>query len=50
MVRPIPPDDEPVEPGLGTVRGWLSDDDPFLAIVDKIATERVEHRPRVTEC
>ena len=29
-------DAEPVQPGLGTVRGWRSDDDPFLAAVDKI--------------
>jgi prevent-host-death family protein len=27
--RLIPIDDEPVERGLGRVRGWLSDDDPF---------------------
>jgi prevent-host-death family protein len=48
MARLIPPDEEPVEPGLGTVRGWLSDDDPFLAAVEEIVTARVSHRPRVT--
>ncbi|HXH40095.1 MAG TPA: type II toxin-antitoxin system Phd/YefM family antitoxin [Thermoanaerobaculia bacterium] len=47
MARLIPPDDEPVEPGLGAVRGWLSGDDPFLAAVDEIVTARVRHRPRV---
>jgi prevent-host-death family protein len=47
MARLIPPDDEPVEPGLGAVRGWLSDDDPFLAAVEEIVTARVRHRPRV---
>lgn len=46
MARLVPPDDEPVEPGLGTVRGWLSDDDPFLAAVEEIVTARVSHRPR----
>ena len=48
MARLVPPDEEPVEPGLGTVRGWLSDDDPFLAAVEEIVTARVGHRPRVT--
>jgi prevent-host-death family protein len=47
MARLIPPDAEPVEPGLGSVRGWLSDDDPFLAAVDVIVTGRAKHRPRV---
>jgi prevent-host-death family protein len=47
MARLIPPDAEPVEPGLGSVRGWLSDDDPFLAAVDGIVTARAKHRPRV---
>jgi len=40
MARLIPHDAEPVEPGLGSVRGWLSDDDPFLAAVDEIVTAR----------
>jgi hypothetical protein len=46
MARLIPPDDEPVQPGLGTVQGWLSDDDPFLVAVDEIVTARAGHRPR----
>ncbi len=46
MARLIPPEDEPVEPGLGMVRGWLPDDDPFLAAVQEIVTSRVRHRPR----
>jgi len=32
--------------GLGSVRGWLSHDDPFLAQVDEIVTARARHRPR----
>jgi len=48
MARLIPHDAEPVQPGLGSVRGWLSDDDPFLAAVDEIVTARAKHRPRVT--
>jgi prevent-host-death family protein len=47
MAKLIPPDAEPVEQGLGTVRGWLSDNDPFLTAVDEIVTARVRHRPRV---
>jgi prevent-host-death family protein len=47
MARLIPADDEPVQQGLGTVRGWLSDDDPFLTAVDEIVTSRVRHKPRV---
>ena len=46
MARLVPPDEEPVEQGLGSVRGWLSHDDPFLAQVDEIVTARVRHRPR----
>jgi len=41
MARLIPPDDEPLEPGLGSVQGWLSDDDPFFAAVEEIVTSRV---------
>jgi len=47
MARLVPPDDQPVQQGLGTVRGWLSDDDPFLTAVDEIVTARASHRPRV---
>ena len=46
MARLIPPDEEPEERGLGTVRGWLSEDDPFLTAVDEIVTARASHRPR----
>jgi hypothetical protein len=35
-----------VEKGLGTVQGWLADDDPFFAAVDEIVGTRPEHRPR----
>jgi hypothetical protein len=34
------------EEGLGTVRGWLPNDDPFFAAVEEIVTTRVTHRPR----
>jgi prevent-host-death family protein len=46
MARLIPPDEQPAEQGLGAVRGWLSDDDPFLATLDEIVTTRARHRPR----
>jgi prevent-host-death family protein len=46
MARLVPPDEQPVEQGLGAVRGWLSADDPFLAAVEEIVTARVRHRPR----
>lgn len=46
MAKLIPPDEQPVEQGLASVRGWLSADDPFLAQVDEIVTARVRHRPR----
>jgi len=46
MARLIPADDKLAEPGLGTVRGWLSDDDPFLTAVEEIVTARGKHRPR----
>jgi prevent-host-death family protein len=36
-VQPSPP-----------IRGWLDDDDPFLAILDEIVVERHSHRPRAT--
>ena len=34
------------EKGLGAVRGWLPDDDPFFAAVEEIVSKRVTHRPR----
>lgn len=47
MAKLVPPDHEPNERGLGTVRGWLSDDDPFFAALEEIVAARVKHRPRV---
>lgn len=46
MARLIPPEEQPAEQGLGAVRGWLSDDDPFLAVLDEIVATRARHRPR----
>jgi prevent-host-death family protein len=46
IARLIPPESYPPESGLGAVRGWLSDDDPFLAAVEEIVSARVKHRPR----
>ncbi|MGA8807985.1 MAG: hypothetical protein WB973_08910 [Thermoanaerobaculia bacterium] len=34
------------EKGLGAVRGWLPDDDPFFAAVEEIVSKRETHRPR----
>jgi len=34
------------ENGLGTVQGWLANDDPFFAAVDDIVSSRPKHRPR----
>lgn len=35
------------EPGhLADVRGWLDDDDPFFAEIDRIVADRAKHRPR----
>ena len=46
MARLIPPEEQPGEQGLASVRGWLSADDPFLTQVDEIVAARVKHRPR----
>lgn len=46
MARLVPADEDPAQPGLASVRGWLSDDAPFLAAVEEIVTARVKHRPR----
>jgi prevent-host-death family protein len=46
MARLVPPDEPPVEKGLGAVRGWLPDDDPFFAAVEKIIDTRIKQRPR----
>jgi len=47
MAKLVPPDHEPDEPGLGAVKGWLADDDPFFSAVEEIVTARVKHVPRV---
>jgi len=47
MAKLVPPDHKPDEPGLGTVKGWLADDDPFFSAVEEIVTARVKHVPRV---
>jgi prevent-host-death family protein len=46
MARLVPPDEPPLEKGLGSVHGWLTDDDPFFAAVDDIVDTRLRHRPR----
>ena len=46
MARLVPPNEQPAEKGLGSVRGWLSDDDPFFAAVDEIIKTRGSHHPR----
>lgn len=46
MARLVPPDEQRHAKGLGAVRGWLADDDPFLAAVEEIVNTRVRHRPR----
>ena len=33
---------------LATVKGWLSDDDPFLAAVDEIVAARVKTANKMT--
>src|SRR6266849_5758497 len=47
MARLIPPGDDSGAPSLRSVKGWLPEDDPFLAAVEDIVTARVRHRPRV---
>src|SRR3954454_20868009 len=46
MARLVPPDQPSAGKGLGSVRGWLPDDDPFFAAVEEIVNARVSHRPR----
>jgi prevent-host-death family protein len=33
--------------GLGALRGWLEEHDPFLKAVDAIVAARAKHKPRV---
>ena len=47
MARLVPPDSPSPDEGLAAVRGWLEDDDPFLATVDAIVAGRARRRPRV---
>jgi prevent-host-death family protein len=46
MARLVPPGEQPPEKGLGSVRGWLADDDPFFAAVEEVVNARGSHRPR----
>jgi prevent-host-death family protein len=46
MARLVPPDQPDAGEGLAGVRGWLDDDDPFFAHVDKAVAARARHRPR----
>ena len=32
--------------GLGAVKGWLENDDPFLTTIDEIVSDRAGHLPR----
>jgi hypothetical protein len=41
-----PPNDLSSDQSLGTVQGWLSDDDPFLTEIDQIVSARVDRRSR----
>ncbi len=34
---------------LAAAHGWLDDDDPFFAEVDRIVKARKAHRPRIVE-
>ena len=47
MARLVPPDASTEPKHLANVRGWLDDDDPFLAEIDSIVEARSNHRPRV---
>lgn len=46
MAKLVPPGEVDAEEGLGAVRGWLEDDDPFFAALDRIVAARAKHRPR----
>jgi len=47
MARLAPVGEATPAPHLADVRGWLDDDDPFLAEVEEIVAGRAGHRPRV---
>jgi hypothetical protein len=40
------PSKQHADRNLGAVKGWLSDDDPFLTEVKQIISARSRHRPR----
>ena len=46
MARLVPAG-KPEAASLADVRGWLEDDDPYLAAVDRIVAGRAQHRPRL---
>jgi hypothetical protein len=46
MAKLSPVDDAGQSEGLGAVRGWLEDDDPFLVAVDARVAARAKGRPR----
>lgn len=46
MARLVPPDDTGAAPGLGAVKGWMADGDPFLDAIDDVVSARATHRPR----
>lgn len=45
MARLIPA--EGAEAHLGQAHGWLEDDDPFFATIDRIIRERSKHTSRI---
>lgn len=47
MAKLVPVTSTAEEEGLGAVRGWLQDDDPFIAAVDAVVAARAKHRPRI---
>ncbi len=47
MARLVPAGSETGR-SIGTIKGWLEDDDPFFSIMEEIIAERHTHRPRVT--
>ena len=47
MARLAPADE--INLHLSNARGWLEDDDPFFAAIDRIIQDRAKHRPRTIE-